>query len=113
MAKTEDIEAKLAAYVDGELDAAGREEIEKHLATNAQHRQLISELMQQRDLLRSLPRESAPPEVSETVNAQLERAVLLGDVDGDVDVSSMRIGYWPQVRAMAAVLIFTVSLAAI
>ena len=55
MAKTEDIEAKLAAYVDGELDAAGRAQIEKHLTEHPQHRQLIADLMQQRTLIQSLP----------------------------------------------------------
>ena len=41
MANTEQIEAKLCAYVDGELDAAGRAEIEQHLAANPQHRALV------------------------------------------------------------------------
>ena len=57
MANTEQIEAKLCAYVDGELDAAGRAEIEAHLAANPQHRELLTELMAQRELLRELPRE--------------------------------------------------------
>jgi anti-sigma factor RsiW len=60
MANTENIEAKLCAYVDGELDPAGRAEIEAHLTANPQHRQLMAELMQQRDLLGGLPRERAP-----------------------------------------------------
>ncbi len=113
MARTEDIEAKLAAYVDGELDAAGRAEIEKHLAANPQHRLLIEQLARQRDLLRNLPRETAPTDVAETINAQLERAVLLGDVDSEVEAASLRISPWPQIRAVAAVLLLTVSLAAI
>ncbi|HWA51070.1 MAG TPA: zf-HC2 domain-containing protein, partial [Dongiaceae bacterium] len=113
MAKTEDIEARLAAYVDGDIDDAARAEIEKHLAGNAQHRQLIAELMQQRDILRGLPREAAPQEVAEAVNSQLERAVLLGDIDAEADAASMRIGRWPQIRAIAAVLLFTASLAAV
>lgn len=113
MAKTEDIEAKLAAYVDGEIDQAGRAEIEKHLASHAQHRQLIKELMAQRDLLRGMPREVAPLEVSESVNASLERAVLLGDVDGESDSGAMQIRPWSQFRAIAAILFFTASLAAV
>jgi hypothetical protein len=113
MAKTEDIEAKLAAYIDGDLDAAGRAEIEKHLSNNTQHRRLIRELMQHRDLLQSLPREMAPAEVCESINAQLERAVLLGDVDSEGDASAMRIGGWHQFRAIAAVLVLTACLAAV
>ena len=42
---TENIEAALCAYVDGELDAKERVEIEKHLEANPQHRQLLLELM--------------------------------------------------------------------
>ena len=40
----EQIEARLAAYIDGELDANERAEIEKHLENNPQHKQLIEEL---------------------------------------------------------------------
>jgi anti-sigma factor RsiW len=71
MANTENIEAKLAAYVDGELDASERAEIEQHLAANPQHRKLIEELRVARQYLRQLPREQAPPDVAEALNAQL------------------------------------------
>ncbi|HEY1629304.1 MAG TPA: polysaccharide biosynthesis/export family protein [Tepidisphaeraceae bacterium] len=113
MAKSEDIEAKLAAYVDGQLDAADRAEIEKHLAEHPQHRQLIAELMQHKQLLKNLPREHAPADVAEAINAQLERAVLLGDIDDDSHAAAMRIGRGPQMRAIAAVLLLTASLAAV
>src|SRR5262245_35895616 len=113
MAKTEDIEAKLAAYVDGELDEAGRADIEAHLAAHPTHQQLIEELMRHRQLLKNLPRQAAPGDVAEAINAQLERAVLLGDVDDDHDSASLRIGNWGQVRAIAAVLILTASLAGV
>src|SRR5438128_1671440 len=74
----EQIEARLAAYIDGELDATERAEIEKHLAANPQHKALIEELSGQRDLLKALPHEQAPPEIAETIQGQLERSVLLG-----------------------------------
>jgi hypothetical protein len=110
MASTEDIEAKLAAYVDGEIDEAGRAEIEQHLATNPQHRKLIAELMQQRQLLKNLPREMAPADIAETINAQLERAVLLGDIDDREEASSLRINFWPRMRLIAAVVVLTAGL---
>src|SRR5450432_710753 len=113
MAKSEDIEAKLAAYVDGELDEADRAEIEKHLTNNPQHRQLIQELMQQRHFLRGLPRHSAPGDVADAINGQLERAVLLGDIDDDSQSTRMRIGHGPQIRAVAAVLLLTITLASV
>ncbi|MDW8262587.1 MAG: zf-HC2 domain-containing protein, partial [Phycisphaerales bacterium] len=58
---TEEIEARLAAYIDGTLDEAGRAEIERHLATHPQHRTLLEELSRHRELLRHLPTEKAPP----------------------------------------------------
>ena len=83
MANTENIEAKLCAYVDGELDAAGRAEIEQHLATNPQHRQLMVELSEQRRLLGGLPRAKAPEDMLEAVQNQLERSALLDQGGGD------------------------------
>src|SRR5438132_731903 len=112
MAKTEDIEAKLAAYVDGDIDAAGRAEIEKHLASNPKHRDLLADLSRQRDLLRALPRDMAPADVAETINSHLERAVLLGDVDSDNEIAGS-IGRWSQLRAIAAVLVLTGGLAGV
>ncbi|WP_428940156.1 zf-HC2 domain-containing protein [Fontivita pretiosa] len=113
MARTEDIEAKLAAYVDGELDEAQRAQIEMHLSSNPQHRQLIEELIQQRQLLRQLPRAMAPPDIAESLTAQLERAVLLGDVDAEVQAASRRIGHWRQLRMAAAVLVLLGALLAV
>jgi hypothetical protein len=113
MAKTEDIEGRLAAYIDGELDANQRAEIEKHLAEHPKHRALIAELMAQKDLVKSLPRQAAPADLAEAFTAQLERAVLLGDVDSQVSHPPMRIGFFQQFRAVAAVLMLTVGLAAL
>jgi hypothetical protein len=110
MASTEDIEAKLAAYVDGEIDEAGRAEIEQHLASNPQHRQLIAELMKQRKLLTNLPREMAPADIAETINAQLERAVLLGDIDDREQATTLRMNFWPRIRLVAAMIVLTAGL---
>src|SRR5437762_1407777 len=54
---SEQIEAKLCAYLEGELDEQGRAEIEKHLAGNPAHRKLLAEVAGTRDLLRALPRD--------------------------------------------------------
>src|SRR5262245_16711558 len=91
----EQIEARLCAYIDGELDAAGRAEIEKHLAANPVHKQLIEELISQRDLVQKLPRETAPPEIAESIQSQLERSVLLGSAGEAMDAPVMRINRWP------------------
>ncbi|MBC8107033.1 MAG: polysaccharide biosynthesis/export family protein [Anaerolineae bacterium] len=113
MANTENIEAKLAAYVDGELDAAGRAEIEQYLTTNPQHRLLIDELRQAKNYLQDLPRAAAPVEVAEMISQQLERASLLGDVEIGAGTGETHFARWPQVRAIAAILLLTVGLAGV
>jgi protein involved in polysaccharide export with SLBB domain len=113
MANTEHIEAKLCAYVDGELDALGRAEIEQHLVNNPQHRQLIADLSQQRDALRDLPRDRAPDDLYETFSSHLERSVLLeSEPEAEAAVAG-RINPWPQVYAAAAVVLLVVGLAAV
>src|SRR5687767_4170024 len=113
MANTEHIEAKLCAYVDDELDAQGRAEIEQHLASNPQHRALLEELMQQRSLLQSLPRERAPEDLYENFSTQLERSVLLDQEELGREHVAGRINRWPQIYAMAAVLVLVLGLAAV
>ena len=99
------IEAKLCAFIDGELDAEGRVEIEKHLEANPQHRRLLESLKATRDLIKWLPREAAPPEVAETLNGQLERSVLL-----DSESDFLRPTVWPRVLAAAAIVLLTAGL---
>jgi anti-sigma factor RsiW len=70
----ETIEARLCAYVEGELDEQGKAEIEKHLLANPHHRRLLDELSAQRTLLRRLPRDPAPPELAESFKRHHESA---------------------------------------
>src|SRR4051794_3829140 len=104
-ANTENIEAKLCAYVDGDLDEQGKLDIEKHLQANPQHRLLLDELRQTKVMMQSLPREAAPPELAETIHGQLERSVLLDGVGTNDPAHSMKINRWPQLMAVAAVLL--------
>ena len=112
MANTEHIEAMLCAYVDGELDAAGRAEIEAHLQANPQHRQLLAELVEQRDMLRGLPRATAPEDLAESFQTQLERSVLFEKEDEPERYIAGRINRWPPIVA-AAVLLLSVGLVTI
>ncbi len=57
---SEQIESKLCAYIEGELDETGRVEIEKHLQANPHHRNLLKELGETRRMVQAAPRESAP-----------------------------------------------------
>lgn len=73
-------EAKLCAYLEGTLPADERGEIEAYLQSNPQHRALLQELRNTRALLKDLPQESAPPEIAEAFEQQLERSMLLDDL---------------------------------
>src|SRR4051812_23362691 len=111
----EQSEAKLLAYIEGELDPAERAEIEKHLESNPHHRRMMDELARTRDLVRYLPRESAPADLMEAFQGQLERQELLAndlhDLGDDEPAAGaeapepIRIPFWHRVRAVAAVLL--------
>src|SRR3954471_9401008 len=92
----EDIEAKLAAYIDGQIDSADKAEIEKHLADNPAHAALIHDLIWHRQLMLQLPSEDAPADLSEGLRGQLEREVLLGG-GFDAPPSPLRLSRWPQI----------------
>ena len=107
---SEQIEAKLCAYLEGELDEAGRAEIEKHLQQNPAHRRLLAEVGKTRDLLRALPREPAPPDICEAFQGQLERSVLLADLNTADTGTTLKINRWPQYFAVAAVVMLAAGL---
>ncbi|MGA2231633.1 MAG: zf-HC2 domain-containing protein [Tepidisphaeraceae bacterium] len=79
MANSEDIEARLCAYIEGSLSPAEQAEIERHLEAHPQHRQMIQDLIRTRDLVGTLPRVNAPEDLCDGLQGQLERSMLLGD----------------------------------
>jgi hypothetical protein len=108
--QSDNIEARLSAYVDGILDEAQRGEIEAYLDRNPEHRQLIDELVRQRSFLRDLPRERAPSDVLDSFQARLERSVLLEDM-GAVEAAGMKIRRRkPNFAAVAAILLLATGL---
>lgn len=104
----EQIESRLAAYIDGDLPESERAEIERYLASNPAHLQLIQELKTHKQYLASLPRESAPAEVLDHLQSHLERQALLENVENDANM--LRINRWPQWGAIAATLFLAVGL---
>ncbi|HEX4124098.1 MAG TPA: hypothetical protein VHY37_05165, partial [Tepidisphaeraceae bacterium] len=68
-------------------------------------RQLLAELRKMRDALQALPRENAPTELSESFSGQLERSVLLDGIGDQPIEPRMRIVRWPQLVAVAAILL--------
>jgi hypothetical protein len=109
----ENTEAKLAAYIDGEMDPADRAEIERLIDQNPNYRRVLEQLRQTRDLLRALPRESAPPELTEAFNGQLERSVLLDGLGSESRKPGLAINRWPQWMMAAAIVLLTAGLGTI
>ena len=106
----ENIEAMLCAYIEGDLDEAGRAQIEKHLQEHPQHRKLIAALTTTRDLMRDLPRAKAPADVGEWLHGQVERSILLDDSDMKTTAQRAKPSRWPQLLGVAAVLLLFASL---
>ncbi len=101
----EQIESKLAAYVDGILTPEERAEIEQHLAANPSHLALISDLIAQKDMLARLPRERSPIDLSEDLQNHLERESLLGGPPIEEAGAAFRLNRWPQLLSMAAIVL--------
>src|SRR5436190_10831636 len=106
--ENEQIEARLAAYVDGLLPESDRAEIELHLANHPEHLAVLHELIRHKEMVVSLPRESAPGDLSEALQGHLERAALLGDQN---DAVALGVRRFPQFTALAAMVLLTVGLA--
>ncbi|MDP9173134.1 MAG: hypothetical protein M3O30_04610 [Planctomycetota bacterium] len=106
----ENIEAMLCAYIEGDLDEKGRVAIERHLQENPQHRKLIAELLATRDLVRELPRVKAPADVAESLRDQMERTFLLEDPGSSPALRGASMARWPNVLAIAAIVLLCVSL---
>jgi hypothetical protein len=100
-------EAKLCAYLEGELAPAERAEIELHLAANPAHRQLLADLAQTREWMRAIPAESSPVDLAENFQGQVERSMLL---DESHDGSARWIAHWPQFAMLAAVVALVLGL---
>jgi hypothetical protein len=105
----ENIEAMLCAYVEGDLDAAGRVQIEKHLQDHPQHRKLLEELIAMRELVRGLPRAKAPMDVGDSLRQKVERSMLLEDSPAAAP-SRQSVDRWPQFFGIAAIFLLVASL---
>jgi hypothetical protein len=100
-------EAKLCAYLEGELSPTDRTEIEQHLAANPQHRKLLADLAKTREWMRSIPPETAPSDLAEGFQGQVERNMLLDDPG---DIGSGMSNRWPQYAMLAAIIVLVLGL---
>jgi putative zinc finger protein len=110
--RCQNMQDNLSAYLDGELsqDVAG--EIERHVEECTVCRDLLSALRSVSGLVGELPRQTAPQALSEDVQMQLERRMLLAADGDDIEPASVtdralaqeRPPAWPRVAAIAACL---------
>lgn len=107
----EEIRENLSPCIDGELPPEMVAVIEAHLKDCPECRELAGELKAVSGLLRSLPHRKAPEGLADEIIGQLERQVLLADIDDpqplsphltDRTVSSHRPSAWPRIAAIAA-----------
>ncbi|MEW6197424.1 MAG: hypothetical protein AB1601_01995 [Planctomycetota bacterium] len=105
--KRDDLESELSAYLDGELDAARRQEVRRRLAESDEARALLEDLRAISDGLGRLPRHRAPDDLPARLARHAERRLLLGE---DGARRRLRLTWWAaRVGAAAAVLVACVA----
>lgn len=67
----------ISAYLDGEATPEERAEVERLLETSPELRAQLDDFARLSDLLRALPRESAPPELAAAIRQQAQQKSLL------------------------------------
>jgi protein involved in polysaccharide export with SLBB domain len=103
------IEAKLAAYVDGLLPPEDVADLERHLAANPGQRRVVEQMMQARKWVATLPRVRAPADFLEAIDPTLERSALFDESNVASRWSTLLS---PQVLALAATVALVVTLLA-
>ncbi len=66
-------------YVEGDLSLKDRRAFEQQMADDPRLKQLVSQIIADRQLLRESPRAAVPEQVLDVVEQRLERQMLLGD----------------------------------
>lgn len=101
--KRDDLESELSAYLDGELDAARRQDVQRRLAESDEARALLEDLRAISDGLGRLPRHRAPDDLPARLARHAERRLLLGE---NGTQRRLRLTWWAaRVGAAAAVLV--------
>jgi hypothetical protein len=93
-------------YLEGDLSLEKTLEFEKLLVEDARLRNLVAQLVIDRHRVRNLPKESAPPDLMDRVNANLERSMLLGAPGSEVAPASpfrfVKAGRYAALAALVA-----------
>jgi len=100
---SEELEARIAAYIDGELPPAEAARLEVFLAnTDPALAQQIIGMIAEKHAVRSLPKPPAPEDLAGRIMEQIERTSLLNDVE---HFSAPRRPWWQSRGAVAAALV--------
>jgi hypothetical protein len=102
---TNELIEMLNAYLDGELDVEQTSQVEKILSENTQARSLLSELKEVSRMVRTLPAMEAPEDFSRTLQFEMERDVLLGQADLQVESAGRNHLRFRRLVAAAAMIV--------
>jgi len=108
MTQDENIHEQLSAYLDGELDDARSAAVVEAVEADANLAAELKRLRTMRELLHSLPRESAPDGFVDRVLAQAERRNLIGAGGADGGNAAPEPWMWVRWVATAAVVLIAV-----
>lgn len=86
-------EQLLLDYVEGELDARALKKVEALLSEDAQLRELLSGMKQDRDAMRDLSDPRPPEWVMDEVDRHIERAMLVEQSDEEVEAGQVQQKY--------------------
>ena len=98
----------LSAYLDDELGEPDRATLQRLIAQDSYARSRLEQLRQTVELVRTLPRRGAPPEMLDELTAMAERELLLGEPE---EIVRVRRPWWSSAGPLlsaAAVLVITV-----
>lgn len=109
-AADESTEMLLADYLEGNLAPDRRAEIDAYLSAHPKERAVIDQLAAQRGLLAALPRESAPADVRDAVQSQLERSMLLESLSEIGSEKAVGMRSRPQTLALAAMVVLSLGM---
>jgi hypothetical protein len=96
----EKIDGDLLALIEGRLSAEETERVRAWLAADPKLAQQVAGMVRDREMLRRLPKASAPPGLAEGVLARLERGTLLMDFEQEAGAARRKI--WQTRLAIAA-----------
>lgn len=96
---------KLTGYFDGELEAAGKAELERHIGSCSECLRELGEIKSAALLVRGLPRLRAPRSIAEGVSREIKAS---GGALSSLDRTRRRLG-WLTVAAAAAFVVLNIS----